>query len=276
MNKKYLIVSTAKLHNEMLNNSLAASFSTVPVNLDSSKMVIAVNGDKPVHRIFSGIKLLNRAEVRNVLKAADWQVINASTLAPLYDVAKRQAFLDRAAIVELNASPVIDERTSDGYSKMAAYEPEGEFDSVVSHDFTDETTWPATNDSTFKLAPTAGKKLEIKKAEVQFSHDINFAGGSNLHFEIWVYNPADLPNKVKYEERVYKSVRDVVDLGNDHYTMPPVDGVATSITTVQFNYARMIQLKSSQGAELRCRISDDTPYSGTYCSITFTVSEVDE
>jgi hypothetical protein len=59
-----------------------------------------------------------------------------------------------------------------GIPKVAIYEAEGMFSSYVTHDFTDNTTWSATNDSSFTIEPSAGNVMRLKRAEVQFSKDI--------------------------------------------------------------------------------------------------------
>jgi len=45
-----------------------------------------------------------------------------------------------------------------------------------------------------EIAPAPGKRLKLTYVEVQFTKDIEM--NSNVNFEIWAYNPADLPNKV--------------------------------------------------------------------------------
>ena len=181
--------------------------------------------------------------------------------------------------------------------KVAVYEAEGDFSSVVSHNFSDNTTWPALDNSTFILEPDAGDRMFLKKAEVQFMHDIQLNGVSELYFDVWVYNPlVDLgspidadddtfvpgvssgnPLRFLYERKVYTSILDVLNIGNAHYTMEPVDGFTHSLTTVQFNYPRAIPLLSSQGGQVRCSSKDNVELGGTFCTITFsTSSEVED
>lgn len=160
--------------------------------------------------------------------------------------------------------------------KVAVYDAEGDFNSIVSHDFTDPSTWPNTDDSTFIVAPPDGKVMFLKKAEVQFTHDIVFSGVTELYFDIWGFNPADLPNKTIYERVVYASIKDVLNVGNSHFTMPPCDNITNSMSTVQFNYPRSIPLQSSFGLEIRCSLKDHTPIQGEFVTVTFLTSVEDE
>lgn len=183
--------------------------------------------------------------------------------------------------------------------RVAVYEPEGDFQSIVSHDFTDNTTWPATDDSSFVLEPGENMDMKIKKAEVQFTHDIQLQGVTELYFDIWVYNPLFdqnqpivseddtwFPGKTSepfrnqlrflFERKVYASIKDVMNIGNAHYTMPGVDNIANSLTTVQFDYPRAIDLLASQGAQIRVNVKDNVPINGEFCTITFTTSEEPE
>lgn len=181
--------------------------------------------------------------------------------------------------------------------KVAIYEAEGDFNSVVSHNFSDNTTWPANDNSVFVLEPEFGKRMFLKKAEVQFTHDIQLNGVSELYFDVWVYNPlfdagqtaeaeldtynpfTDAPrNQLRFlfERKIYKSILDVLNIGNAHYTMSPVDGITHSLSTVQFNYPRAIPLLSSQGGQVRCSSKDNVELGGQFCTITFTTSSEDE
>lgn len=157
--------------------------------------------------------------------------------------------------------------------QMAIVEADGTFNTYVTHNFADTTSWADPTDSCWVLAPPMGTRYRIKRAEVQFQHDIMMNGVTELYFDVWVYNPMDLPNKVLYERKIYKSIMDVMNVGNMHCTMPAVDGMTSSLTTVQFDYPRAIVLDPNVGAEIRVCTKDDTAITGTFCTISFVVGE---
>lgn len=186
---------------------------------------------------------------------------------------------------------------TDAAMQVAIVEAEGSSNTLITHDWADNTTWMnGTGDSTWVLEPQQNQILFLKKAEVQFSHDVVLNGQTKLRFDTWVYNPLFDPQqpidpdddtfvpgvsqgnplRFLYDRSEYTSIKDVLNYGNDHFTMPAVDGMANSITTVQFNYARAIVLKHSQGAQIRINLENNTPMLGEFCTISLIVREEDE
>lgn len=178
---------------------------------------------------------------------------------------------------------------------------ESSFDTIITHDWTDNTTWTATDDSLWQIEPSAStKQVEVTKAELQFTHDVKVASlttPTELYFDIWVYNPlydsgqstgADDPTFVPgvssgnplrflHKRTVFASLRDVFNYGNEHFTMPnAVDGETSGVTTVQFNYDQKIVLRGSQGAQLRLSTKNDIAMDGGFCTVSFVIREVDE
>lgn len=146
--------------------------------------------------------------------------------------------------------------------------------------FDSAPTGPVTADysksvgSAYILKPSTGKALILRKAEVQFSKDTIM---SPISFEVWAYNPYDLPNKVMVEQRVYKCERDLISIGNEGQGYIPAFGaLQNDVLVFPFDYGRAIFLNDSQGAELRVRILDETPFAGEWSSITFYTAEEDE
>lgn len=130
------------------------------------------------------------------------------------------------------------------------------------------------NGSQWVLAPDPGKVLHIEHSEVQFSRNVSM---SPISFEIWVYNPFDPPNKIKYQEIVYKNIKDIINSANlGQGFIPAIDMLSQDILVFPFNYSTVKSLKSSDGAELRIRILNDTAYSGEYATATFYVLSQDE
>lgn len=131
------------------------------------------------------------------------------------------------------------------------------------------------NGSTWTLAPTSGKLLQIEHAEIQFSKNISV--DAHIYFEVWAYNPYDLPNKVMVRQTTYKSVKDLIAAGNlGQGYIPAIDVLTQDVVVFPFNYVSLITLKSSQGAELRVRVKDDTEFGGEWGVGTFYVISRDE
>lgn len=158
-------------------------------------------------------------------------------------------------------------QTPMGINKIAVVKPDGNSSTLISHNFCDSSSWENSSDSEWSFAPESGERLKVLKAEVQFSHDIEmktqttpgeltlqvFAGGSAV------------------DTRVFKSLADVFDLGNKHYSMnESVDGIP-GMTTVVFDYADSIVLYSSLGMEIKLSLKNHAPLGGTHCSISFVV-----
>ena len=78
------------------------------------------------------------------------------------------------------------------------------------------------------------------------------------------------------ESKQFKSISDVFDLGNKHYSMNvTVDGVP-GMTTVVFDYTTIIKLYSSYGMSMDFYIGDHSELAGTHCSVSLIAELVDE
>lgn len=165
------------------------------------------------------------------------------------------------------------------------------FETLISHNFTDTASWPAVDNSCHVFEPSPGQQMLIPKAEVQFSHDVTLATSNpvtEMYFDTWVYNPlVDLgspidpddetfvpgvspgnPLRFLYERKTFAGLKDVFDLGNDHYTMTAtVDGIP-GVTTVRFDYDQLLVLKSSQGAQIRVCLKGNVAMGGNFCTVS--------
>jgi len=129
--------------------------------------------------------------------------------------------------------------------------------------------------STFKIIPDINKVITISDSEVQFSDNIVFT--SPICFEIWVYDPNDLPNKVLYKSIKYKNIFNVIDSSDGiSSTMPAITsaGMTQDLHSLIFNYKTVTELKHSKGAELRIKIEDNMPLTGEYCTATFYIESL--
>ena len=72
--KKYVIVATDKLDNEVVNNSGNKAFSKVRTNKDFTKAIFKFSGKTP--DIFAGLKHYTNDEIMTVLADSDWELVN--------------------------------------------------------------------------------------------------------------------------------------------------------------------------------------------------------
>lgn len=130
------------------------------------------------------------------------------------------------------------------------------------------------NGSTYTMKPATGKTLSIKDAEIQFSSDLSM---EPIAFEIWAYDPNDLPNKTMVYSRKYKNIRDIINVARQGKGQIEACDVLTLPTYVfPFSYDRKIALEASKGMELRVRIINNIEMGGQYGTMTFYVIEEDE
>ena len=128
------------------------------------------------------------------------------------------------------------------------------------------------NGSEFRLVPESGKRLDLEHAELQFSKDIDM-NSSYIDFDIWVYNPLDLPNKILYKRKRYKNIKDILNSANlGQGEVPVIAGLLNPVLVFPFNYVTTQSLLSSQGAELRISINDDKPLLGEWATTTFYIT----
>jgi hypothetical protein len=147
--------------------------------------------------------------------------------------------------------------------------------------FDSAPTGPVTADfwkagsSRYTVGPESGKRLLLEHAELQFSEDLDM--DAPIYFQIWVYNPADLPNKVIYRQVVYKNIKDVINSANlGQGYIPAISGLTQNVIVFPFNYLSMIKLDSSLGAEMRVSVGNDSEFAGEWGTATFYFISEDE
>jgi len=137
---------------------------------------------------------------------------------------------------------------------------------VVEVDYSYATT------SNLYLIPDPGKRIQIEMSEVQFSDDIDYTDA--VDFEIWAYNPYDLPNKVPIKVNAYKSIHNFVDEAAGSYPIipavgGPVLGKSKNTLGFPFNYNTVRDLNSAQGIELRIKTRNSREFGGERSTATF-------
>jgi len=135
------------------------------------------------------------------------------------------------------------------------------------------------NGSTCTFVPEAGKVNRVVYTELQFTKDVEFT--SPIAFQLWVYNPYDLPNKVPYGLPViYNSMKDIINSSNMPTCsyLPVLKGFTREMIILPFNYFTTLDLKSSLGMELRLYLVQDThtAVDGEFATLSIYYSEVDE
>jgi len=129
------------------------------------------------------------------------------------------------------------------------------------------------SDSVFSVVPSGSEILRVERAEVQFSKNIEM--NDSVAFQIWAYNPLDLPNKVQVQDSdVFKTVRDFVDDATGCYPeIPAFGGTKRGLSyphiVLPFNYRTVRDLKGSDGLEIRIKLENDIPFGGEFATITF-------
>jgi len=131
---------------------------------------------------------------------------------------------------------------------------------------------------TFSIIPSSGKRIRLIHVECQMSTDINFT--SNVEYQIWAYNPYDLPNKVQVKANKYKTIMDFLYESTGVYPIFPKlavsspRGIPEDIIVVPFNYTASRDINSSQGIEIR--MVQYSEFTGTVCNCTFYCLEESE
>jgi hypothetical protein len=135
---------------------------------------------------------------------------------------------------------------------------------------------PATMTHTIK--PGTGKRIRIVHVETQISKDVGIT--ANVNYEVWAYNPNDLPNKMCIKKSIYKTLNDFLYESTGVYPIfPKMDisnprGIPEDIIVVPFNYTATRDIVDSLGVEIRVVLSK--PFTGTVCNSTFYCLEEDE
>lgn len=170
-------------------------------------------------------------------------------------------------VIYVNGSQVTDGFTIDYAAGTVTFDspPAG----AVTADF-----WKAGS-SLFTVTPDAGKILSLEHAELQFAKNVVMQ--NPIRFEIWVYNPNDLPNKMPYKTIRYKNIKDIINAANlGQGYIPAISGLINDVIVFPFNYIATKPLADSLGAELRIYIENDVELQGEWATATFYFLSEDE
>lgn len=128
------------------------------------------------------------------------------------------------------------------------------------------------------IQPEAGKRIRIVHVETQLSVDVGIT--DDVVYEVWAYDPNDLPNKMLVKKSTYKTINDFLYESTGVYPkFPAIDasgprGLAQDVIVVPFNYTASRDIVDSQGVEIRMKLN--TPFTGLLCTSTFYCLSEDE
>lgn len=130
------------------------------------------------------------------------------------------------------------------------------------------------NGSTWVMTPSSGEVWKLKGAECQFSEDVIIQ--DSLIYEVWAYNPYDLPNKILVASPdYYKSIYDYLNDANKAYPVIPAlggpgwRGTTKATNVFSWDFQTTTDLVSSYGMELRVRLEHEQEFGGTFATGTF-------
>ena len=69
-NRKWVILNTSDVTDEMIDNSIQTSLDTLRKNADNSKCILKWSGDTP--SCFDGMDAYNYSEIKEILNGSNW------------------------------------------------------------------------------------------------------------------------------------------------------------------------------------------------------------
>ena len=168
-----------------------------------------------------------------------------------------------------------DKKDSNGFSIISIQKPIGDFQTFITHNFCDNSTWESSEDSSWDLIPGEGELYMVEKAEVQFEHDVNISSNSNelyLEYHAWVGGGSTSV----VHSITFNHIRKIFEYGNTHYHSPSLPEMPTGLSTVVFDYASKLLFFGSETpgslAFLRIKTKDNNEIFGSYASVGFVVN----
>lgn len=156
-----------------------------------------------------------------------------------------------------------------GRPLVAIEKSTGTFQTVVSHNWCDNTTWEiSTTDSTWDIAPGTGEIIDVLRAEIQFEHDLSMSSTVNLKYYAWVGGTPTVIRTISFAH-----TRDLFNYANEHYHSPSLPQITNGLSTLVFAYAHKLKLYGDDCpgklAKLEVSIDDHTQLTGSWATIGF-------
>lgn len=154
-----------------------------------------------------------------------------------------------------------------------------------------EIDYHYANDSTWVLAPPAGKMWDVEDAEAQFSENVCMNTG--ISFSVYGYVDVFAPQylianggpyppgtKIPIATKNYKTFYQLIDDAQGAYpripTLSGTRGTRNPIFGFPFRYGTVRSLYSTYGMEMRVSIVDDIEFGGDRATATFFCLQKDE
>jgi hypothetical protein len=138
-----------------------------------------------------------------------------------------------------------------------------------------KVTYYYEDGSTFILPVESGMQLFIEAGEAQFSDDLEML--DTIKYQVFIINPYNPSGpKIPYgQPNVYKTITDLqIEATKAYPKYPSIGGTGwrgmqREVLILNWDYVSGTLLKSSYGSEIHIWLEHDTPYGGTYASMTF-------
>jgi hypothetical protein len=126
-------------------------------------------------------------------------------------------------------------------TRATSEKPSGDYNSIVSHNFCDNNTWPSTDNSVFEVKPPIGKIWHIDRSEAQFSDNFDLGDKTDaeliLEYYIWLPDGSEFNVQTITFDSIYR----LFEIGNEHFYCPP-----KNISTLKFNQPVKLSLYGDQ------------------------------
>ena len=168
----------------------------------------------------------------------------------------------------------------EGIPKAAVEKPVRDFNTVVTHNFADTSTWVVSpTDSTWQLKPSSGVNYQIVKSECQFEHDIVLNSTNELYFNYYVWHPAHPTDAILGLTITFDHIRRLFELGNQHYHCPAIrTQISSGLTTIEFSYPSKLLLLGDRPASpigelayIEIQTKGHNSLGGSYATVGFVV-----
>jgi hypothetical protein len=165
---------------------------------------------------------------------------------------------------------------------MSGFQPNGlpsnvkGFDTITSHDWSDTSAWPATDNSVWTLQPGADEVYKVTGVLIKFTEDMIIHSGGGMiikgHIDGWASSPITLAQ--------YSSMADFMaradEMNRIAYSGPINGDVNKPIIQLKFDFSKPVIIWSSAGVTggnphvdilgnpkweyMTAEIADDLPY----------------
>lgn len=239
--------------NGLLNNGALASSITAS-SINSSLNHVSSEGDVLTIDFASSLSSEDQSTLTSIIGSHDGSETPQETISQLVH---------------------LDNEDSSGKSMVAVDKPSGSFETTITHNWCDNTTWSSTSDSIWELTPGTGNKMYVVKAEVQFEHDLQISTNSRvLYLDYYAWHPSSPGTPILAERIEFDHIRKIFEYGNPHFHCPAINTeMPHGLSTVIFDYANKLTFYGDETfgelAFLKLSTKDNNAIDGTYATVGF-------